>query len=181
MSFTNSQVDIGQLPAAEAIDWQLMDPRYPRLVVFQVLAIMAPIYLLPSLVLLIAIKGWGPALLVSALVAGIGTAVTTVVVAIARAMAKAHRIALREHDFALRKGLIWQRSIFVLLSRVQHVEISQGIIERRMKMATLKLFTAGGAQADLKIPGLDRADAMSLRRKVLKASDLVDLGEADAG
>jgi len=62
--------------------------------------------------------------------------------------------ALRERDIIFKKGWIWRSATVVPFNRIQHTEIEQGPIERAFGLSKLKIFTAGGASSDLKIPGL---------------------------
>jgi len=74
--------------------------------------------------------------------------------------------AVREHDIAFKKGVIWQQVTILPLARVQHMEIHQGPIERKLDLASLKLFSAGGVSADLQIGGLTHSDCKNMRQFV---------------
>lgn len=52
------------------------------------------------------------------------------------------------------------------LARVQHMEIHQGPIERKLDLASLKLFSAGGVSVDLQIGGLTHSDCKNMRQFV---------------
>jgi len=43
-------------------------------------------------------------------------------------------------------------------------------LQRRFGLATLKFFTAGGANVDLNIEGLDATEAEALREEILRRS-----------
>lgn len=62
--------------------------------------------------------------------------------------------AMRERDIIFKEGWIWRSTTIVPFNRIQHTEIDQGPIERMFGLSQLKIFTAGGASSDLKIPGL---------------------------
>lgn len=74
---------------------------------------------------------------------------------------------LREHDIHLRTGALWRQTTSVTLNRVQHIEISQGPLERSLGCCRLLIYTAGGAGQDLSIPGLDTDSAEQIRAWVL--------------
>ena len=76
--------------------------------------------------------------------------------------------AVREHDVLYRSGIVWRRQTTVPFSRIQHVEFTRGPLERVFRLATVELYTAGGAGADLKIAGLTADDASRLRRYILR-------------
>jgi membrane protein YdbS with pleckstrin-like domain len=70
---------------------------------------------------------------------------------------------------------IWFRTLQLLpLSRLQHVDLHSGPIERGFGLATLLFHTAGTHQAVLHIPGLDGGEAARLR------DQLVAVGGDDA-
>ncbi|ASM51556.1 hypothetical protein PESP_a3799 [Pseudoalteromonas espejiana DSM 9414] len=79
---------------------------------------------------------------------------------------KLQGFALRTHDIAFKKGVIWQQVTILPLARVQHMEIHQGPIERKLKLASLKLFSAGGVSADLQISGLTHEQCKNIRQFV---------------
>lgn len=71
--------------------------------------------------------------------------------------------ALREKDLSYRNGWLFRKQTTVPFNRIQHSEISQGPLGRAFKLARLKIYTAGGASSDLSIPGMDPAEAASIR------------------
>lgn len=74
--------------------------------------------------------------------------------------------ALREHDIAFKKGIIWQQVTILPLARIQHIEIHRGPIERKLSLASLKLYSAGGMSADLQISGLTHEKCKDIRQFV---------------
>ena len=76
--------------------------------------------------------------------------------------------ALREHDVLYKRGLIFRKTIALPFNRVQHSEINQGPIERNFNLAALEIFTAGGSQSDLTIPGLLNEDAQSIKAFIME-------------
>lgn len=71
--------------------------------------------------------------------------------------------ALREKDIIYKSGLIFRKIVVLPFNRVQHIEVNHGPIDRMYKLASLKLFTAGGSTSDLKIPGLSDMRAQKLK------------------
>lgn len=63
----------------------------------------------------------------------------------------------------VKRGLLWRDEILVPRSRVQHLDIERGPLERRFGLATLIVHTAGTRQHALRQSGLDDADAVALR------------------
>lgn len=70
-------------------------------------------------------------------------------------------------DVRYRTGALWRKHTAIPLNRIQHVEITQGGIERMLGLAKLIIYTAGGHGSDLAIPGLPFAHAEKLRDGLL--------------
>ena len=73
-----------------------------------------------------------------------------------------------------RSGLLFQITRLLPLSRLQHVDLQRGPIERAFGLASLILHTAGTHEAHITIPGLDVSEAQRLR------DHLVAIGGDDA-
>jgi uncharacterized protein len=70
---------------------------------------------------------------------------------------------VEERVLEIRSG-VWFRVVRLLpLSRLQHVDLHRGPLERAHGLASLTLHTAGSREASLGIPGLADADAERLR------------------
>lgn len=72
------------------------------------------------------------------------------------------RFLLRRQDFLLESGVWWRQAVLIPLTRVQHVTVSQGPLQKHFGLATLKVFTAGGLQAEATLADLDYELAQSL-------------------
>src|SRR5690606_26959256 len=73
------------------------------------------------------------------------------------------RWLLDADGFALRRGRMWHSETRVPASRVQHLDIRRGPVERRFGLSTLLVHTAGTRQHAVAVPGLDADDAERLR------------------
>ena len=63
---------------------------------------------------------------------------------------------------------IWSRIHQLLpLSRLQHVDLHSGLIERSFGLASLLLHTAGTQHASIVVPGLDEREAKRLRDELV--------------
>ncbi|WP_339859900.1 PH domain-containing protein [Pseudohongiella acticola] len=67
-----------------------------------------------------------------------------------------------------RTGALWRTQTVVTLNRIQHVEITQGPLERWLKVARLVIYTAGGKTSDLTVPGLPLPRAEDIRDGLLQ-------------
>jgi membrane protein YdbS with pleckstrin-like domain len=74
---------------------------------------------------------------------------------------------VEERVIEIRSG-VWFRVVrFLPLSRLQHVDLRRGPLERAHGLASLTLHTAGTHEASLLIPGLANADAERLRDQLI--------------
>ncbi|WP_421569755.1 PH domain-containing protein [Stenotrophomonas sp. PD6] len=70
---------------------------------------------------------------------------------------------LDAQGLGVRRDLMWQLETRVPLSRVQHLDLRRGPIERTAQLATLVVHTAGSRFSAVSLSGLDQADAERLR------------------
>jgi hypothetical protein len=71
-----------------------------------------------------------------------------------------------EDELHIRHGLLMRVQTVVPFGRVQHIDTTQGPIERRLGLATLILHTAGTRSAAVSLPGLREADAEQMRDRI---------------
>ncbi len=79
---------------------------------------------------------------------------------------------LREKDIIHRRGVIFKSLTTIPFNRVQHCEINQGPIQRLFNLHTLQIFTAGGSNSDLSIPGLLGETAQQIKEFIIKKTEL---------
>lgn len=63
----------------------------------------------------------------------------------------------------IHKGVWFQVIQLLPLSRLQHVDLERGPLERSLNLASLTLYTAGTQEAAITIPGLEYTTAANLR------------------
>lgn len=69
-------------------------------------------------------------------------------------------------ELRLRRG-VWTRvHTLVPLDRVQHIDVSQGPIERALGICSLVLHTAGTLHSQIVVPGLTRTSAERMRDEI---------------
>ena len=73
---------------------------------------------------------------------------------------------MTEADLALGHGVWTQVRTLVPLERVQHIDISQGPVERACGVCRLVLHTAGTMHSRVVLPGLERARAEAMRSAI---------------
>ncbi|HEX8215687.1 MAG TPA: PH domain-containing protein [Allosphingosinicella sp.] len=71
-----------------------------------------------------------------------------------------------EDELYVQNG-IWLRTLTIVpFGRVQHIDVSQGPIERRYGVGAITLHTAGTRSSAVVLPGLEMADAERMRDEI---------------
>ena len=81
------------------------------------------------------------------------------------------RWRLDRDGLGLRRDLWWQRETRVPASRVQHLDVRRGPLQRRAGLATLVVHTAGSRFSAVVVAGLDEHDAEHLRDTLARQLD----------
>lgn len=72
---------------------------------------------------------------------------------------------------AVRRGRLWQRETRVPATRVQHLDLKRGPLQRSRSLATLVVHTAGTRHGAVTVPHLDERDAEALRERLSRQID----------
>ena len=81
---------------------------------------------------------------------------------------------LDQDGFATRRGGLWRSETLVPVSRVQHLDLERGPLERQLGLATLVVHTAGTRMAAVKLPLLALDDAEALRNHLARQVEADD-------
>jgi len=81
------------------------------------------------------------------------------------------RWLLDDTGLGYRRGRMWQIETRVPRTRVQHVDLKHGPLERRFGLATLVVHTAGTRDSAVAVAGLDAAEAARLRDRLAQQVD----------
>jgi membrane protein YdbS with pleckstrin-like domain len=68
-----------------------------------------------------------------------------------------------ERCIEIRTGVWWRSRVAVPRTRIQHLDVVQGPVQRRFGLGTLVLHTAGSDDASVPLPGLAHETALELR------------------
>lgn len=79
--------------------------------------------------------------------------------------------ALREEEVDIQYGIIIVKRTLIPMNRIQHVDTEHGPIQRRFKLATLSITTAG---SNHKIPALEETVAQQLRSDIARLANMSD-------
>lgn len=78
------------------------------------------------------------------------------------------RYGVDDTGIAIRRGIFWRSRIALPRIRIQHTDVSQGPLQRRYGVGTLKLYTAGSRYTKIELPGLEHEAATDLRDELLR-------------
>ena len=161
--FENVEIPVEELPRADALEWQPLDPAYrKRLLVDRLITIG---FVVVGATLAAILPGFEP--IRALLLFGGATLVAAAMLVWPFVAVPRMGYAVRDKDLVYRSGVFWRSVTAVPFNRIQHVETSSSPLDRRFSLATLKLFTAGGSGGDLRIDGLHSERAEQLRALVL--------------
>ena len=78
-----------------------------------------------------------------------------------------HTYCVDERGIEIRHGVLWRSVENVPRSRVQHIDVSQGPLERRFGLGKLSIYTAGTEYALVALRGLTHDRALLIRDHLL--------------
>lgn len=173
MAFTNHNIRLDELPRLNTLSMQSLSEKYRPinlLITATIIGILLAIVTIAHFQTMIAI----PAHLHDYYPFGM------LVIAIVGVLMMTHGYfsdgvkcyAVREHDISFSSGLFFRKIVSQPITRIQHVEIKRGPIERAANLATLQVFSAGGIMHTFEIPGLEHQVALDLRQFLLTHKDL---------
>jgi uncharacterized protein len=164
--FSNEPLAVEQLPRLDDAAFVSVDPRY-------VWGRLAGLAVSAAVVVAIAVSVvWqSDTAAVPAIVAG-GFLLLIAAAAIIWVL-ESRRLAyqVREHDLSLRRGVIRHVVETIPYSRVQHVNVGRGLVERSLGLATLVISSAG---PDISVPGLAVADADRIKQVIAQRAGVDD-------
>ncbi len=108
-----------------------------------------------------------PPLSVSLLLISILALVLSTVSYLRFAHAKSIGYGVCDNELLMQKGVIWFKRVSLPYTRLQHISLSQGPVERKFGLHTLKCFSAGSGSAEIELPGLESRIAERLRQHLL--------------
>jgi membrane protein YdbS with pleckstrin-like domain len=79
---------------------------------------------------------------------------------------RAWRYAMDEEELRLHSGVWTRTETNVPLARIQHIDVSQGPIERPLGICRLIVHTAGTQHSQVVLPGLSRLTAERMRDEI---------------
>ncbi|MFK7847872.1 MAG: PH domain-containing protein [Rhodothermales bacterium] len=89
-----------------------------------------------------------------------------ITITIPRLRYKYWRFDLRTEELYLERGILNRVRTIVPLRRIQHLDVTQNILEREFNLSKLIVHTAGSRSGDVVLPGLRFEEAEQLRDDV---------------
>ena len=170
--FSNNTIDLDTLPKFEELHLNALHSNYVKVLLFNFL-----------LLVLLAIGGFTAIFFIERevfstkywlLIFSAFVLFLVFVVIIAKLSFNKKGYAFRAHDAIYKSGLISETTTIVPFNRVQHVALHQGFIARKLGLASIELFTAGGSSSDLEIPGLLLEEAQKIKNMVSHKINPID-------
>ncbi|NDI99221.1 PH domain-containing protein [Flavobacterium sp. LaA7.5] len=159
-NYTNNPIDTLALPQFEEVQLSPLQPAYYKIVLFNI-----------GIVYLLLAIGAGCGIyfiseIQSYWYVPVAVIVFTLCISlfISRISFKNKGFAFRTHDVMYRSGAIAITTIIIPYNRVQHVALHEGFLSRKLGLATIEIFTAGGDSSDVKIPGLEKEHAEKIKK-----------------
>ena len=84
------------------------------------------------------------------------------------------RYRIDDEVVEIERGVWWRSSITVPRPRVQHLDVSQGPLQRHYGLGVLSIYTAGTEHSIVALPGLAHDVALALRDRLLPRDARVD-------
>lgn len=161
--FTNEVLDTANLPRFEEVPLTELNRAYAKVVVIQT-TLVSLIFLGIAVASAIWIEPYRPYRIwgFSGVIALIG------LVSLFTGLSfKKKGYAFREHDVIYRSGVIATNTMIVPYNRIQHVALHEGVFSRIFGLATVQVFTAGGHQSDIEIPGIEKERAEDIKQLLM--------------
>lgn len=166
MLFSNPDIEISELPKAEESKLVPIDERYYTVVTYNQVLYWCVFFVITLVVMILnsEFHSWmmiGITLFVFAALCFLSFRLTFL-------SFKNKAYAIREHDIMYQTGWL-RKSLHVCpYNRIQHCSVDAGVFERNLGISKLKIYTAGGNDSDIVIPGLTPQEANSLRELIIQ-------------
>lgn len=161
MDFTNMQIPVAGLPQVEEITFQPLEKEYLVVERISYTITTIVIFLIGFAIFYFIEETQNYKVILS--VAALFTLFTVVGWITTVVGFRVSGYAIRDKDVLYRSGWLVRKTRIVPLNRIQHVSVQSGPIERKYKLGSVSIFTAGAGQADFTIRGIKEATAHQLK------------------
>ena len=164
-NFTNENIDITTLPKFEEVQFTPLHPKYKNLIVFNLAMIISVLFFVSTVVFFLKSELFNLQVILMGLLFLVS--LSGVLILIALTSFRKRGFAFREHDVVFKSGVISDTTTIIPYNRVQHVAVHQGFISRKLGLASVEIFTAGGSGSDLEIPGIQKEQAEKIKQLLM--------------
>jgi hypothetical protein len=161
--FTNYVLDISQLPKYETISLQSLHASYWNVLLIKI----ALLFVVVATLSVLAVNFIEETVEYQSVICSVYAFLVAVVLFFSRLSFQKKGFAFREHDVIFRHGIIATNTMVIPYNRVQHVALHEGLIERWFGLAKVEIFTAGGVNSDLEIPGIQKSQAEDIKQLLM--------------
>lgn len=113
------------------------------------------------------------------IVGGVAVLIAVLAASLPGARWRSWSYVLTDTELIIRYGVVIEIERWLPRTRIQHVDLIGGPIERSLGLRQLVIYTAGTREADVKVPGLPTTTAENLRAELLSwVHPAPDLGGA---
>lgn len=181
LKFSNDIVEMSELPKFEEVRLLPLQTKYFKVILFNLMLFFAVLIIAISLVIyfnknILSNRIW-------MIIGGIIPFLLGLTVFLINLSFRKKGYAFREHDAIYKEGLLSETTTIIPFNRVQHVALHQGFIARKLGLASIELFTAGGSSSDLEIPGLLLEEAQQIKnmvsRKINPAKEAAEISSPE--
>lgn len=158
--FTNDIIDVTGLPRFEEVPLTPLKSSYWKVIVFNI----SLTFLIIGIIFGLAIYFIEDFPIETYAVAIAYFSILALTLFIARVSFKNKGYAFRSHDVIYRSGAIAINTTVIPYNRIQHAALHEGFIARKLGLAAVEVFTAGGDKSDIRIPGIEKEQAENIKQ-----------------
>ncbi|HEY0091273.1 MAG TPA: PH domain-containing protein [Flavobacterium sp.] len=162
-TFTNESLDVTQLPKFEQVEFNPLHKDYWAVcligIAFGLFIMMGTIA-----AILVYVEELFPYRIY--FIAG-ALAMMVLILLFSRIGFRKKGFAFRNHDVLFRHGVIATDTIVIPYNRIQHVALHEGLVSRYYGLAEVQIFTAGGKESDIMIPGIKKEQAENIKQLLM--------------
>ena len=164
-NFTNETLNINSLPKFEEVNFSSLHKNYIKVVCINIAIILFILAIAIGVLFYFNEELQNTS---SYLIFGISYLVFAIIVLFSSlASVKRRGFAVREKDILYKRGLISTTTTMIPFNRIQHVAMHEGFFARIFNLAQIQIFTAGGSSSDIKISGIKKEKAESIKELLM--------------
>lgn len=164
-TFTNETLNINSLPKFEEVNFSSLHKNYIKVVCINIAITLLILAIAIGVLLYFNEELQNTS---SYLIFGISYLVFAIIILFSSLVSVKRRgFAVREKDILYKRGLISTTTTMIPFNRIQHVAMHEGFFSRIFNLAQIQIFTAGGSSSDIKISGIEKEKAESIKELLM--------------